>query len=197
MGDLSSLKELDDFQIYKKFIKRFFLEDQDLFRLVFFQMKNPFDEDKCVYPENPFKIFTTEKEDDNDNHGVVLFGQKNGEILNYGTTVILIDFETTRIGNSHVLDNLYIIFRIITKSEDIQELEDNEGNIVNRSYAIAGLIDNNFNYARVNNVSEIRKQSIKPLSINEQNGGYSIVYKTSAWGSKLLSKNKNYRKQRS
>ena len=194
--NINSLRELDDFQKYKQFIRDFILQDETLFRLIYFCNKNVFDEEKCEMPENPYKIFTTDKEYENDNHGVILFKQKNGEILNYGTVVVLVNFETTRLGNSSVMDNMYIIFRIIAKSEEIQELEDDEGNTVNRLYAIAECINNNCDHARVGNTGELRKQSMNALSINEENCGITLMFKTSEWGSKLLSRNKNYRKQR-
>lgn len=191
MTNISDLKELDNFQIYKKFIRRFILEDESLFRLIYFGNKNVFDEMLCPYPENPFKIFTTDKEDENDNHGVVLFKQKNSEILNYGTIVVLVDFETTRRGSSEFFDNLYIIFRIIGKSDNIQEIEDEEGNLGNRLTSIIELIDNNFNLADVNNIGIVKRQSLNPLATNEDNFGYTVIYKA-VESFAHINTNKNY-----
>lgn len=191
MLNLNSLKELDDFQIYKQFIKNFIVLDETLYRLIYFNVKNPLDEVLYPFPQKSDKIFTTEKESEDDNHGVVLFKQKNSEILNYGTTIVLVDFETTRRGTSEFFDNLYIIFRVIGKSDDIQELEDEEENTINRLTTIIELIDNNFNLANVNNIGIVKRQSLNPLSINDENFGYTVIYKV-AESFAHLSNNKNY-----
>lgn len=47
---LDNLKELDNFGLFKKYIKNFVIDDDDLFRLIWFSNSNPFDEILCPYP---------------------------------------------------------------------------------------------------------------------------------------------------
>jgi hypothetical protein len=193
MGSLSSLKEIDDFQKYKQFIKTFILENESLFRVIYFLVRNPMDELNYPYPENPYKIFTTEKESDTDNHGVVLFSQKNVEILNYGTVIILINFDTTKYGNSGLLDNLYITIRIICKSDAVEDIEDSEGNIYNRASVIAEFINNEMDDKRVGNIGKVKKIAFKPLDgLNEGNFGYVLTYKARNLSNRMLDETNNY-----
>jgi hypothetical protein len=198
MGNLQSLKEFDDFQKYKEFIKTFILTNQDLYRLIYFPIKNPLDE-KFEIPENPYQIFDPDSAVEEDGktgvHGVVLFKEKNDTILNASIPVILVNFETARLGNSYFCDSVYTIFRIITKGTYIQELEDDEGNTVDRSYAIAKLISDEYGLANISKIGEIHRKSLTKIPINEENGGYTIIFEGKGW-SNHLSENKNYLKRK-
>lgn len=177
--NLSDLKEIDDFQIYKRFIQKFILEDQTLQKIIYYPVRNPLLQDDL---ENPYTIFDIPDKEDSDVHGVVLFKQKNPEILNYGTVIVLVDFETTSFGNSGLLDNLYIIFRIIIKSTDIQELDNN----LNRSYVIADLINDHLDNIKVGSIGYVKKQSINPVNTNEENSAISLIYKCRNLSNRLL-----------
>ena len=179
---LSELKEIDDFLLFKKYIKSFILENESLYRLIWFSNSNPFDEDSCPYPEEPRDIFTA-----SDEHGCVLFKRKNNIVLNKETVNILIDFESAN--QSYSYDMIYIIFRIVVKGENIQELS----NGVNRSSAIAKFIDDEFNLAKINGLGEVKKQSFKELSLNEENVGYTIIFSAHSFSSDISS-NKNFQK---
>jgi hypothetical protein len=175
---LSDLVEMDDFQKYKNFIKNFILNDMPLWKIIYSPLKNPL---IIEDPENPYVIFQNE-DVENDNHGVVLFKQKNNEILNYGTVCVLVDFETTSFGNSDLLDNLYIIFRIIIKSNDIDELE----NGLSRLYIIADLINRHLDHAEIGSIGYVKKQSMNPIPANEENSAITIIYKCRNLSNRLL-----------
>lgn len=187
---LDDLKSINNFDKYEKFIRTFFLMNQDLWRLVFYPYSDPFDDPRAVEPEDPYTIFARELDGQGknlDSHGVVLFQDKDDTIQNSSNVTILISFESTRMGNSYFLDNNYIIFQIICKGSDIRKLANDK----DRVEAIEELIDNEFNFARINNISDIRKISCKKLNLNEQNIGRVLMYKCIGAGNNL-SDNKNY-----
>lgn len=184
MTSIENLRELDDFNIFKKFIRNFIIEDPVLWKLVFHSCKNPLLED---YSDNPYEIFEESSE-----HGCVLFKRKNNTVLSDETVNILVDFYDAKLGDSYFLNDLFICFSIIMKGSNIQELE----NGVNRANAIAKRIDDQFNLARVNNVGEIKRLSYKEIPINEQNDGVLLTYNCRNWGTKIGS-NVNYKKRKS
>jgi hypothetical protein len=53
--NLSDLKEIDDFQIYKNFIKKFILEDQILQKIIYYPVRNPLLQDNFVRYSHPKK----------------------------------------------------------------------------------------------------------------------------------------------
>ena len=179
---LSDLKEIDDFQLFKKYIKNFIIQNEDLYRLIYFSNSNPYDEDSCPYPEEPRDIFVAEKE-----HGCVLFRRKNDIVQNEETTNILIDFTSAKLGNSKFIDSVFITIRIITKGVNIQEL----ANGLARHSTIAKLIDSYLSHAKINNVDEVQRQSYNDISLNEENAGYLLIYSCANFGNKL-DENKNY-----
>ena len=177
MSSLDDLKELDQFDKFKSFIKDFFIEREDLFRLVWFSNSNPFDEISCPYPDSPYQLFIPSS-----SHGCVLFRRKNDVVLSEECVNVIIDFQSIRKGSSYFLDDIYIIIRVVTKGSNIQELE----NGINRSHAIMKLIDNNLNCARVSNIGDVRRESYKELSLNEENVGYIGIYTGTVIGNDLL-----------
>ena len=172
--DIDNLRELDDFGIFKSFIKNFIINNEILFKLIFYSSSSPLELD---LPDNPYEIFIPSSE-----HGCVLFRRKNDVVLSDETTNILIDMTSARKGNSYFLDNIYIVIRVITKGTNIQELE----NGISRSHAIMKLIDDSLNCARVSNIGDVRRESYKELSLNEENIGYIAVYCATVIGNNLL-----------
>jgi hypothetical protein len=189
--NLDDLKELDDFQEFKEYIKTFIIENENLFRMIYFPTKNPLDTISYPYPQDPYQIFDSDSAIGEDGkseiHGVVLFKQKNDKILNSSLPILLIDFHTTKLGTNNIYDNLYIAVRFLCKGEYVQELE----NGMNRSFVIANMFDNLFNFAKFNDVGKVHRQSFDPIPINEQNIGYSSIYKCRVLANHLLD-NKNY-----
>ena len=179
---LEDLKELDDFQEFKKFIRNFIIEDTVLWKLIFHSCKNPLLEEDSLAP---YEIFEESSE-----HGCVLFKRKNNTVLSDETVNILVNFYDAKLGDSYFLNDLFICFSIIMKGTNIQELENN----VNRASAIAKRIDDQFNLARINNVGEIKRLSYKEVPINEQNDGILITYCVRNWSTHLTD-NKNYMKR--
>jgi hypothetical protein len=180
---VDDLLEIDDIGLFKNFIKQFFIDNEQLFRLVWFADSNALDESICSYPDDPYQLFIPSKE-----HGCVLFRRKNNEILSEECVNILIDFHTASLSREY--DMVYIIFRIIIKGDNIQELS----NGINRSFAIMKLMDNEFNRATINGLGEVKKEKIRDLNINEQNVGYTCIYSGHSFSSDYLN-NKNIQKQ--
>ena len=180
MASLDDLKELDDFKLFKDFIKRFILQSEDLWKLIFYGSGNPLLLDVS---ENPYEIFTPSSE-----HGCVLFRRKNDTILNEEQVSVLIDFESA--SSSCEYDSVYIVVRIIAKGSNIQDLE----NGVNRSFAISKLFDDEFNTANINGLGEVKKKSMTPLSVNEENAGYLLLYTGHSFSSDIIN-NKNFKKR--
>ncbi|HBA03763.1 MAG TPA: hypothetical protein DCW51_07350 [Clostridium sp.] len=187
--NLSDLKEIDDFDKIRTFVKTLILTDETLYRLIFFSNSNPLDELSCVYPENPYQIFEQSSDTDNP-HGVVLFNAKNDDILNYEVINILIDTESVRKSNSNEFNQTYIIIRCIAKGTNIRTLE----NGADRVKTILKLIDDNLNEANVNNLGKIRKKSTSDLSLNEENIGKVVMYDLTTFNSDWSS-NKNFKKR--
>jgi hypothetical protein len=186
MSSLDDLLEIDDYLKFKTFIKKFILENENLYRLIYFSMSNPLDEITCVYPEDPYGIF-----DNTDNtHGVVLFDKKNDTILNTQSICVLIDFESTLKANSKEFNSVYILVRVLAKGSDIRKLS----NEVDRISAIIKIFDDEFNTASVNGLGETRRQSISSVSVNEENVGNLVTYKANSFNSDW-STNKNFKKR--
>lgn len=170
MSELDNIQELDNFYEFKQYIKQFILESDELFRLIYFCYKNPFDENTCSYPENPFELF-----DSNDNnHGTVLFKQKNDMILNYEMPTILINFSTESSQSNKSISYTKIEFSIICKGVNIQDLENGKS----RSYSIAKLIDKFMNHSDVVGTDKIKRLYFNNNLLNEENCGYEICYQT-------------------
>jgi hypothetical protein len=188
---IDDLKELDDFQEFKKFIKIFILQNSDLWKLIYYPVSDPLSQEDS---ENPYDIFdnSTAMNEDGSNgiHGVLLFKDKNNAILNASIPIILINFHSTRKSNSIEFNNVYCVFRIICKGDSVQEL----ANGVNRSFAIAKLIDDEFAKANVNGLGKVERISFSELSLNEENVGYNIVFKASSFACDSLN-NKNLNKR--
>lgn len=189
------LQSISNFDKYEQYIKTFMVSNLPLWKLIFYPYSMPLTDEKAIDPEDPYQIFTREVDSQGkilDSHGVVLFQDKDDTIQNSSNVTVLISYESNRLGSSHFLENNYIIFQIICKGNDIRKLANGK----DRVEAIEDLIDNEFNFARINNINDIKKVSCKKLSLNEQNIGRVLIYKSEGFGSKLLSRNKNYRKQR-
>jgi len=168
--------ELHDFDEFKKFIKTFFITDEDLWKILYYPIYSPLAEE---YKENPYDIFSTDtmiSNEGNDIHGVVIFGQKNDEILNASVPIVLIDFKSTPTGRCGEYTRVYINFKILLKGTYIQNInyKDEECSRIN---IIAKLIDDNFNKASVNDLGLIKNIGFEPISINEENSAFSATYR--------------------
>lgn len=156
------MKELNNFQDIKDFIKNFIIEDSELFKLIYFPNSFPNDND---FPDTPYEIF-----EPSEAHGCVLFRPKNDIVQSKEGTNVLIFFNS--VNYNTILDDLYITFSVICKGVNVQELADS----TNRISTIANHIDNRFNMAVINDISKIKRMSFKPLSLNEENSGMLITY---------------------
>jgi hypothetical protein len=191
---LDDLREIDDFQIFKQYIKQFILENEDLYRCIYFCFSDPFDEDKCPMPDKRLDIFDASKIQQRDGdspteniHGVVLFRPKNDNVINSEIPVVLVNFASVPKGNSNYVDELFISIKIICKGMKIQEL----ANGLNRTAVIADMFNNNLNFARMNHLTKVKKQSFKDVSINEENSAYLLTYTCNVLANHLT-KNVNY-----
>lgn len=183
MSSLDDLKELDDFKDFKKFIKDFIINNDDLFRLIYFPVFNPLSEDYETM--TPYDIFEESTE-----HGCVLFKRKNSKVLSEEQITILIDFNSAPKGNSLTYRDIFITVRIIAKGTNIQELE----NGLNRINCIAKLFDDEFNQANITGLGKVTKEKFSDLSINEENAGKILIYCASNFSYDYLN-NKNIQKQ--
>lgn len=183
--NLDDLKEINDYDKVKQFIKIALLTNEQLFRLIFFANKNPFDEINYPMPENPYAIF--EENDSSDNpHGVVLFDRKNDSILNSEIVNLLIDMESLPMGSYREYSSNRIIIRVIEKGSSIRTLE----NGVERFYAIFKLLDDELNKANINGLGLLERTHISEMSLNNENSGLMCIYKYSSF-SYDFSSNKN------
>lgn len=182
MASLDDLQELDDTQIFKRYIKNFILQNSDLQKIIYYPVKNPLLKDDLENPYDLFDSTTAMSADGTGIHGVVLFRRKCDEIINAEVPIILIDFQSAKAGNSEILGDLYIIIRVIMKGTNIQELE----NGLSRSSVIAELFDKNINSEKVNSIGKVIRESYNPLPINEENSGYMGIYKARVISNRLL-----------
>ena len=182
MNLLDSLKELDDFGLFKSFIKNFIINDEILFKLIFYSSSSPLE---LELPDSPYEIFEESAE-----HGCVLFKRKNNKVLSEEQITILIDFNSAPKGNSSTFRDIFIIIRIIAKGDNIQELENN----LNRINCIGKLFDDEFNQANITGLGKTNKEKYTDLSINEQNDGKMLIFTASDFSYDYLS-NKNIQKQ--
>lgn len=180
--NLDTLRELDDFQIFKKYIKSLILQNSVLQKIIYYPFKNPLIKDDLENPYDLFDSSTVMSSDGSGVHGVVLFRRKCDEILNAEVPIILITFESTKLGNSDMLDNVYIVIRTITKGDSIQELE----NGLSRSSVIADLIDKSLNSSKISSIGKVTRQSFQPLNLNEENDGFLTIYKAQVISNRLL-----------
>lgn len=193
--NLDDLKSISDFDKYEQFIRQFIVTNSNLWKLIFYPYSDPFNDERSIDPEDPYRIFTRDTTNSKngtilDSHGVVLFQDKDDTIQNSTNTIILISFESTRLGNSQLMDNNYIIFQVICKGNDIRKLANDK----DRTEAIVEFIDSEFNLARIHDFGEIKRMSYKKLSLNEQNIGHVVVYKCRNLSNHILD-NKNYLKR--
>lgn len=185
--NIDDLKELDDFDLFKKYIKNFIIDNDDLFRLIWFSNSNPLDEDICQYPDNPWDIF---KPSSNSEHGCLLFRRKNDIVQSGEQVCILITFHSAPKGNSLTFRDIFVIVRIITKGTNIQELE----NGLNRINCIAKIFDDEFNQANITGLGKTNKEKYRDLSLNEENDGMMLMYTANDFSYDYLN-NKNIQKQ--
>jgi hypothetical protein len=173
LDDLKSIQELDRFGELKKYIKNIILSSENLWKIIYYPLSNPLD---SSYGENPFDIFDEATSINNNGiigtHGVVLFKQKNDNILNAEAEVVIIGFESNAINESDCINTTKIEIKILSKGTNIQTLIDKS----NRAYKIAELIDNQFNHANITDVGKIKRQAFNDLLINEENCGYILSY---------------------
>lgn len=188
------LKSINDFDKYTKFIQNFILSNNTLWKLIFYPYSSPLSDEKAVDPQDPYTIFSRELGSDGkllDSHGVVLFDDKDDTIQNSSNVTLLISFESNRLGDSNFLDTNRIIFQLICKGSEIRKLSNGK----DRVDEIFDLIDNEFNMAKINNISEVSRMSYGKLSLNEENVGKVAIYKCIG-ASRNLNNNKNYLKKR-
>lgn len=183
------LQSINNFNQYEEFIKTFIVRDIVLWKLIFYPYSMPLTDKRAIDPENPYIIFTREKNNEGDildSHGVVFFDDKDNTIQNSSNVTILIHFTSTRVGNSYFLDQHYINFQIICKGE-VRKLANGK----DRIEAIEDRIDANLNLSHINGIGEVHKVSTTRLQINEENSGRSLTFKCRGMGTKV-SNNVNY-----
>lgn len=178
---------LDSFKVFKDYIKKFVLEDSSLQKLIYYPYTNCLSMNDI---EDPYDLFNenTAVNGDSGVHGVILFKRQANIIINSEMPLILVTFETTR--KSKTYSNIYIIFRIICKGTNIQELDDGS----NRIYSIKEKISENLEMANITGLGEVTENSFKELSINDENDAVSLIYKCVDFSSDLSS-NKNFQKR--
>jgi hypothetical protein len=159
--------ELDNYDDYRNLIKEKILSCQNLWELIYFQSSNPLEQE---YPENPYEIF---EESNDGTHGFVLFKEKEVDILNSNSVIVLINFSSHRNSTYDSIQDVKIEIKIIFKGE-IEVLADE----TSRSHRIAELLDENLNGVKIDNNSKIRRESFDILSINEQNYGSLLIFTT-------------------
>lgn len=180
--------ELNDFQKFREFIKDFIINDEDLFKTIFYSYSSPTDLD---LPDDPYSIFPEDNPNLTDEltneHGVVLFRRKYDQVQSREGITILINYYTAPLGNDPFLDSLFITFRLILKGTNVQTLSDGSS----RHGVIARGIINNFHMAKVNNLDYVQKISYKDLSLNEENSGSLLTFSCASFSHKQ-NENKNY-----
>lgn len=179
---------LDSFKIFKDYIKKCVLEDQDLQKLIYYPYSNCLERDDL---ENPFDLFTEDTvfKDGKGVHGVLLFKRQCDVIMNAEMPLLLISFETSTQSNSKEFQTVYILCKIICKGTNIQELND----LSSRIYSIAQELDNNLIDARINGLGTLKKSSMNELSINSENDAMLCIYQCSSF-LKSTTNTKNYKK---
>lgn len=190
LASLDDLQELDNTQIFKRYIKNFILQNSDLQKLIYYPVKNPLLKDDLENPYDLFESTTAISSEGSGVHGVVLFRRKCDEIINTEIPIILITFESAPKGNSLTYRDIFIIVRIIAKGSNIQELE----NGLNRIDCIAKLFDDEFNQANITGLGKTKKEKYADLSINEQNDGKMLIYCASDFSYDYIN-NKNIQRQ--
>jgi hypothetical protein len=168
LDDLKALQEIDNIDLIKSKIKEIILSDQNLFKMIYYSDSNPLDKE---YPENPFEIFEEQTQDNQ--HGVILFKEKDYTILNTECVNILVYFSSETFDNTKSISTIYVNFNIVLKGENIQTLSDDSS----RTYKISKLIDNQFNHAEIPGVGEINKEFLKKETISDENSFYHLSYK--------------------
>lgn len=178
---------LDSFKVFKDYIKKCVLEDSEFQKLIYYPYSNCLDMDDL---ENPYDLFSEDTAVNNGNgvHGVLLFKRRADIIMNAEMPVVLVTFEATK--KSKDLLNVYIVFRIICKGNNVQYLNDGSSRI----YSIKSLINDNLEGADINGLGKIEESSFQELSINEENDGMLLIMKGFAFNSDW-STNKNFKKR--
>jgi len=175
------MKELNDFQNIKSFIRNFIIEEENLFKTIYFSDSSPTEND---LPDNPYDIFTASS-----SHGCVLFRRKNDIVQSEEGVNLLISMYSVPHGNFNEYADTYILISLICKGVNVQELEDG----TDRSAYISYLIDNNLIQANING-SIIKKESYKPIPLNEENSGWQNIYRCTGFSYDYLA-NKNIQRQ--
>lgn len=174
-------KELNDFQRIKDFIRNFVIEESDLWKTIFYSSSSPLLLD---YSDNPYEIF-----EPSNSHGCVLFRRKNDVVLSEEGVNVLITIYDVPYGNFNNYSSTFIDISIICKGVNVQELDDGTDRLAN----IISLIDNNLNQARIDG-SLIKRESYKPIPLNEENNGFRAIYSCVGFSYDYLN-NKNIQKQ--
>ena len=172
---------MNDFKDIKDFIRYFIIDDENLFKVIYYSDSLALQND---LPDTPYEIFIPSS-----SHGCVLFRRKNDVVLSEESVNILVTLYDVPYGNSKEYSSTFIDISIICKGVNVQELEDK----TDRSAYISYLIDNNLNQARING-SLIKRESYKPIPLNEENSGYQIIYSCTNFSYDYLN-NKNIQKQ--
>lgn len=175
---------LDNFKVFKDYIKKMVLEDQELQKLVYYPYSDCLDKEDL---ENPFDVFSEDTAINSENgvHGIILFKRQSDVIMNSEMPSVLISFETTKKGK--YISNVYIIIKIICKGTNIQELNDGSSRI----YSIKRKFNDFLETANINDIGEFTENSFKELSINSENDAMLLIYKGFGTNAEMHT-NKNY-----
>jgi len=182
------MKELNDSQDIRNFIKDFIISDSELFKIIYYPVSSPLDLD---YPDSPYSIFPEDNpdvgEELSNEHGVVLFRRKYDQVQSHEGVSLLIETISSRYGNSYFFNSTFVIFNIILKGTNVQTLNDDSS----RLGVISRKIINNFDRAIVNNIGEVRFASEKLLELNEENSGKAIFFELKTCATNI-NENVNY-----
>ena len=55
MSSLETIKELDKFNVYREYIKNLFIDNENLFKLVYYPLSSPLEVD---LPDNPYYLLS-------------------------------------------------------------------------------------------------------------------------------------------
>ena len=103
------LKELNDFKDIKDFIRYFIIDDENLFKVIYYSDSLALQND---LPDTPYEIFIPSS-----SHGCVLFRRKNDVVLSEESVNILVTLYDVPYGNSKEYSSTFIDISIYSLSK--------------------------------------------------------------------------------
>lgn len=164
----------DVLNTYKQKIKKMFLQNQDLQKLIYYNIDNPLAQPNLL---NPNVLFKGERP-------LVLFKSKNFKTITEQSTFLLVRFLTSP-DYLPAYDDISIIITIATHN-DLSELYDGR----DRIDAICTEIDKYLNGHNYIGVGSVKHEGRKEVTINDDYIGYNLIYSVSDWGKNYDNQNK-------